>query len=329
MTITRPILLVVISIVITGFIVVYGIETLRSSKPKELSITVVLKTNNLRSEFWQTVRTGVKAASKEFDVKTEITGPLTESDTEEQIRMLNQALEKKPDAIILAASDASKLTPLVNKIRVSGVKLILIDSPIQNYTAESLITTDNVESGKKAGTALAESWSGGSFKVMTIGDAKGSTAEKERENGLKAALGNYREIENIGTFYFHGTEDDAYELVKLMLISHPDLQGIVGLNETSTLGAARAMKEVNTAGRVKLVGFDSSIYEIKLLEEGILRATIVQRPFNMGYVSIETALKALNGVKVSPSQFVDSLVITKDNMYTQENQELLFPLVEK
>ena len=101
------------------------------------------------------------------------------------------------------------------------------------------------------------------------------------------------------------------------------------MNEAATLGAVRAVKEKRWTDRIKIVGFDSSIYQIKLLEEGILQATIVQKPFNMGYLSVETAVQALNGIKVNPKVNVDAVVIRKENMYIQANQELLFPFVEK
>ncbi len=82
------------------------------------------------------------------------------------------------------------------------------------------------------------------------------------------------------------------------------------------------------AGRVKLIGFDSSIYEIQLLEEGTLKALVVQKPFNMGYLGVKTALQLVN--RDNPEQrhtYTDSTVVTRENMYTPENQKLLFPFI--
>ncbi|WP_054027598.1 substrate-binding domain-containing protein [Bacillus sp. FJAT-28004] len=325
----KSVLLAVLLAVLIGLLVVDVVDTLRLTNPRKYEIVVVLKTNNIHSDYWQMVSSGVKAAAKEFGIHIVITGPLSETDTDEQIRNLNEVLNRKPNAVILAATDAEKLAPMAKKIKESGAKLILIDSHIHHAEGERLIATDYVGAGKKIGISLAGSRNGGPVKVLAISDRKSVLAEQERDKGFNEAIASHAGFENAGTFYFDSTEDAAYELVKTLLSMIPDIQGIAGLNEKATLGAARALKEYKRMNDVKLVGFDSSIYQIKLLEEGRLQATIVQRPFNMGYLSVEMAVKVLNGIKVDPNMNMEALVITKDNMYTQQNQELLFPLVER
>jgi len=44
---------------------------------------------------------------------------------------------------------------------------------------------------------------------------------------------------------------------------------------------------------------------------------------------VKTALQVYNGESVKASIDTGSEVITKENMYTRENQKLLFPFVEK
>ncbi|MBW7461445.1 substrate-binding domain-containing protein, partial [Paenibacillus sepulcri] len=105
--------------------------------------------------------------------------------------------------------------------------------------------------------------------------------------------------------------------------------GIIGLNEPTTVGAGRAIQELKLKDRVSLIGFDSSVNEIKLLDEGVMKATVIQRPFQMGYLSVKTAVDAVRGKKVPKMIDTGSLVITKQNMYEEENQKLLFPFVNK
>jgi ribose transport system substrate-binding protein len=325
----NPVLLAVLLAVLIGLLAVHVVDTFRLMNPRKHVIAVVLKTNNIRSDYWQMVSSGVKAAAKEFNIQISMTGPLFETDTDEQIRNLNDVLAAKPDAVILAATDAVKLAPMAKKIKESGIKLILIDSLIDGAEGDSLIATNHVEAGKKIGMSLAGLRNGGPTKVLALCDSKSALSEQEREKGFKEAIASLGGVENAGTFYFDSTEDAAYEQVKKLLSLFPDVQGIAGLDEEATLGAARALKEYKRTDHVKLVGFDNSIYQVKLLEEGRLQATIVQKPFNMGYLSVETAVKDLNGIKVEPITMMEALVITKANMYTQQNQELLFPLVEK
>jgi ribose transport system substrate-binding protein len=69
--------------------------------------------------------------------------------------------------------------------------------------------------------------------------------------------------------------------------------------------------------------------EIAFLEEGVLQAIVVQKPFNMGYLAIKTAWEASNGKSVPPRIDTGAEVITPGTMFTKENQKLLFPFVEE
>src|SRR6218665_1431239 len=155
MALKKPVFLAVLLVIVIGFIVVLSVEMLHLTNQRKFEIAVVLKTNNIRSEYWQMVSAGVKAAAKEYDVNIDITSPITEIDTAGQIRILDEALQKKPDAVILAATDYDRLTASAQKIIESGIKLVLIDSPILGTDTASLIETNNIEAGKQAGLILA------------------------------------------------------------------------------------------------------------------------------------------------------------------------------
>ena len=69
--------------------------------------------------------------------------------------------------------------------------------------------------------------------------------------------------------------------------------------------------------------------QIALLEQNIIQATVIQRPFNMGYMAVQQAVRVAQGEE--PEDFVEvaCVLITRENMYTQENQKLLFPVMEQ
>ena len=54
-----------------------------------------------------------------------------------------------------------------------------------------------------------------------------------------------------------------------LIHKYPDLDLIVGTNEYSAVGAANAIKDMRLTGKIKMVGFDNSIEEVQLLEEGV------------------------------------------------------------
>lgn len=92
--------------------------------------------------------TGASVAAKEYGVNCEVTGPTAEEDIDAQIKLVEQAISQKPDAIILAAADYKKLVPVCEKVYEAGIPLIMVDSDVDFSKTRCLIGTDNYELGK-------------------------------------------------------------------------------------------------------------------------------------------------------------------------------------
>jgi ribose transport system substrate-binding protein len=308
-----------------GLITNKGYFAKTGSKP--LHIIVVLKSIDPQIEFWKIVGDGIGVAAKEFDAQVEVKGPESEFDVSGQIQMLEDSILAKPDAIVLAASDYQALVPLAEKIRKQGIPLVIIDSGINSEVANSFIATDNIAAGHKMGEMLSKLVEP-SKRIAIVSHVQGSSTAIQREQGARSGLSANFSSTIEGTYFSNGSQDRAYEITKKLLIEKPDIGGIAGLNEISTLGAAQAIKELGLKEQVMLVGFDSSVSEIKLIEEGVIQAVVIQKPFNMGYLGIKTAFEALKGQKVDKKIDTGAQVINRDNMYTVENQKLLFPFVD-
>lgn len=303
---------------------VYGYNEL--STKKKTDVIVILKTIDPSVEFWQVLIDGVHEAAQEFNANVQIWGTEKETDVDDQISLVENAIEKRPDVIVLAATDYQRLVPISEKIKKSDIKLVIVDSGIKSDAGDSVVATDNVNAGREAGEAMKDLIKGPA-QIAIISYVKDAASHIDREKGIREVIENYPDIEVLGTYNSEGSEQNAYLLAKEILQVHPDTLGIIGLNEPTTVGAGRAIQELGLKGKVQLIGFDSSFNEIKLLDEGIMKATVIQKPFQMGYLSIKTAVEVVKGKRVSKLIDTGSLLITKENMYVEENQKLLFPFV--
>ncbi|WP_239617932.1 substrate-binding domain-containing protein [Cohnella mopanensis] len=323
-----------IGLLLTGslFIILFGFFNFAPKKASDVKpkILIVTKTSDPNVEFWQALAAGTKVAAKEFGVDIEIVGPRTESDVEGQINLLNTIVNygPLPDAIILAPIDYEKMIPTIEKIIKAGIELVTIDSSVKGGLSSSAIYTDNIAAGDKAGTEAAALLSSSS-RVAIINSDRESSSLYERESGVRQAFARFPGIHIMDTYFCNGEEEKAYEITKKLLSGNDPVDGIITLNETATQGAARAVKDLGLQRGVKLVGFDSSIQGISQLEEGELQAIVVQKPFNMGYLAVKSSVKVLNKMNVDSHIDTGSEVITQANMYTDENEKLLFPFGER
>lgn len=296
---------------------------------KTVDIIVTIKAKGQMIDFWKVLITGVEDAAHEFGANVSVIGPPSETEIDVQIKQLEQAIRDKPDAIVMAATDYNRLVPMAEQIVKAGIKLITVDSSINSNDSLSFIATDNIAAGEKAGEEMAKLLPPGteSSKIAIMSFVYGTSSQMEREKGVRQWLESNTQIKVTNTYYSEGRQDKAYELTKELLSKDSSIKGIVGLNEPSTVGAGKAIKELGLSGKVKLVGFDSSVDEVKLIEGGVLQATVVQKPYNMGYLSVKTAIEAVRGQKIPKQIDTESVIINEDNMYTEQNQKLLFPFV--
>jgi ribose transport system substrate-binding protein len=112
-----------------------------------------------------------------------------------------------------------------------------------------------------------------------------------------------------------------------LLTANPNLRGVFASNRIMAQGAGQAIVENNAQDKVKLIGFDNDDKLVKLLNQGVIYALIVQDSYRMGYDGIKTALAASKGEMVP--EFVDTgvYIITKADMNYPRAQELLSPKV--
>ncbi len=314
--------LVVVAAVIVSLLAVYF------PQDDDFQITVVLKSLDEEMEFWEIVRAGIRTASQEHELSPVIVGPSREREISEQVRIMENVVAARPDGIILAASDYEALSPLVDEAIEAGIEVITIDSGVASDAPAGFIATDNLRAGEKAGRRIGE-LVGDVGRIVIVSHIEEVATAIDRERGVfrgfeAAAPGG----EVVDTVVADNVTEVAYEQTLKLLRRHPSLDGVVALNEKTTIGAARALRDANAYEAVRLVGFDHSQEEIALLEEGIIDALVVQKPFNMGYLGITNMVSSLKGETVD--RFIDtgSELIDRDNMYTPENQRLLFPFAE-
>ncbi|WP_099469630.1 substrate-binding domain-containing protein [Konateibacter massiliensis] len=289
----------------------------------QIKIIYISKVVDENNAFWFSLIEGVQIAAKEYGVDLSVRAPELESDYERQNRMIEEAIAQKPDAILLSPADNEKTLPAAKKIKEAGIKLILIDSQMSEPVEDAVIATDNVKAGRKVGQLIKNLVKEDS-KIAIVSHVEGTSTAIAREAGLREALGE-DEKKIVDVVFSDSEYDKAYEVTKELLQKHPDVDIIAGLNEYSAIGAARAVRDLNLTDSIKMIGFDSSTEEIQLLESGVFDGLVVQKAFNMGYIGLETAVKLLRGEEVAANIDSNSNIVRKDDIYTEENQKLLFP----
>lgn len=273
--------------------------------------------------FWQSVHAGAEAAAKESNVEVVWKGPAQETDYTGQINIVEDAINRRVDGIVLAPTHRDSLVPVVERAQRDGIPVAIFDSGIGTDKYVSYVATDNRQGGAQAAERLASKL-GGKGRVAILGVKAGSVSTDEREQGFQETIKQkYPGIEIVAFQY--GESDRARSLDRAadILTAHPDLDAFFASNESSTVGAVQAIKQKGLAGKVVLVGFDSSPNLVEDLKAGAIDSLVLQNPYKMGYEAVKAMVAKLDGQ--SPPRQVDTGVklLTKDNLETPEMQQLL------
>ncbi len=292
-------------------------------KAQGLRIAVVPK--GFVHEFWLTVKAGAEAAAQEHGASILWNGPNAETDVAEQISIIEDMLNQKVDALVMAACNEVALVDVVAKAHAAGIPVVTIDSGVKSDLPISYVATDNVAGARKAAEVLAK-LVGEAGPVGLIPFVQGAATSEMREQGFKDGLSAYPNVQLVATLYSQSDVAKGMAAAEDMMTAHPDLKGIFAANESGAMGAVQAIEAAGKAGQIKVVAFDSADREVEALQSGSIDALIVQNPFQMGFQGVKAAIDSIQGKPVEKRIDTGVTVVTRENMNEPEIQKLLHPL---
>ena len=286
---------------------------------------VAIVAKSTRTEFWLSVFAGAEAAATEYNIELSITGPETEEDHETQNRMVADAVADGAEALVFSAIDYENNAAAIDAAAESGVRIVAIDSNVDSGAVQTYIGTDNYAAGQMAAQAALDGVEG-QLTVGIVNYDVSSANGQERERGAVDAFeqsGRARVAAVINTL---AEAARAQADTAVMLAEHPEINVLLAFNEPTSVGAADAVEGMGLAEEVFLVGFDSNVATIDGLQDGTVDALIVQNPYAMGYLGVESAYRLLSGQGGSPEATVDTStrIVNRDNMFTMDSQKALF-----
>ena len=146
----------------------------------------------------------------------------------------------------------------------------------------------------------------------------------EREEGFRKGLGDLAK-NIVEVVYCDSQYEKSRKLTQELMEKYPNLKMVAGMNEYSSVGAARAVKAAGAKDRIQVVGVDSSQEAVQLMENGVFKGLVVQKAFKMGYIGVKETILMLRGKSYEKDVNSGCELVTPDNMYDSEIEKLLFP----
>ncbi len=286
--------------------------------------TVALVAKSTQTEFWLSVFAGAEAAATEYNLELTMVGPETEEDYETQNQMVEEAVRQGADAIVFSAIDFENNAAAIDSAAQQGVRIVAIDSNVDSDQVSTYIGTDNYAAGQMAAQAALDQVEG-PLNVGIVNYDISSANGQERERGAADLFADSGRAEIVAVINTLAEAGHAQTDTAALLARYPEINVLVAFNEPTSVGAARAVEEAGRSEDLFLVGFDSNVLTVDGLQEGSVDALIVQNPYAMGYLGVESAYKLLSG-QGGVEQTVDTStkIVDRSNLYTMDSQKALF-----
>lgn len=288
-------------------------------------IAVIVKTAN--SDFWQNVKKGANdgvAGLKGYTASFQ--GAASDTDLAGQVALVENAVNRKVAAIVLAPSDPDALIPAMKKAWEAKIPLILIDSAASKAGEayyQSFLSTDNEKAGELCAQALIDKV-GTTGKIAIMSYTAGSGSEIGRVGGFRKYIEKHSKLQVIGPFYSNSQMGTALNQTTDVLAANADLKGIFGANEPTAIGMGRALVQSGKAGKVAAIGFDGNGDLQAFVKDGTIEAIAVQSAYQMGSLGVKTAVEVIQGKKVPKFRDTGVVMVTKKNIDSPEAKNVLY-----
>jgi ribose transport system substrate-binding protein len=291
-------------------------------------INMVVKASE--SEFWQIVMDGARTAARGLGIDLVAQAPVSESEVSKQIAIFENAISTRPDALILAPTSSDPLVPPMERAVREGLPLIMIDSAANTDQYTSFLASDNVKIGTLSADCMAKALEkrkgAPAGKIACLTFLSGANSLERRKSGFLERLAEkYPDVEVLAFRDAQGKTGVSINIVQDYLTKYPDLDGIYANNQPTGEETVRALDMAGKKG-LAIVVVDAGEMEKWGLANGFVDYMIVQKPWVMGHMSVEYALKAARGEELP--RFVDTgiVAITPEMLASGEAEEFLNPV---
>jgi ribose transport system substrate-binding protein len=269
------------------------------------TIDIILK--NSDSDYWKIMRAGIVKAANNMGADEKIYIP--ERVDEDQVKILKKVLKEKPDAVIVALTNPDLAIPILQEYKKAKIPVLLVDTEADWPDQTSFIGTDNPTLGRKAGELLTSSLQPGD-KAALFGQMSNNTVNTDRMEGAKNAL-NAAGIHVVAEKMISPKNDNTNEALSTIIKEYPDLKGIFAATDELALKIIKFSAQNGL--KLQVVGSDGTIEMVDKIQDGTLMSTLSQNPYDIGYLSMENAVKACKGKSVENRINSGVDIVTKDN----------------
>jgi simple sugar transport system substrate-binding protein len=270
------------------------VSSLGAAFGKEYQMAVIPK---LRAPWFNRLEVGTKKAAQDFGVKTYMQAPAS-ADEAEQARLIQDAISRGVDAILVVPNNAQSLEPVFAQAKQAGIAVITHESPNQKNADFDIEMINNEKFGQAALELLAQGLGGKGDFVVYVGSLTVPAHNLWEYAALKLAKEKYPDLKVVADRFPVSEDQNAARQKSLeVLRTYPNVRGFLAFGSQGGPGAAQAVRDQHVEGAV-VIGTTSPNQAAQYLDDGSMTKSILWDPGEAGYAMIWLAKQVLDKKEV-------------------------------
>jgi LacI family transcriptional regulator len=219
------------------------------------------------------------------------------------------------DGLAISPYEPERFTGVIDALMERGIPVITYNNDVVDSTRLCFVGTNYYKNGKLAGEVLGKHMRGGTAVSLSCRTNYWHTYE--RLNGFREGIGQFPQISHAGPFKGLADRETAFEKMKTILETTPDISGIyiMDTQEGVISGVCEAVRQY-AANPVRIVTIDLNTECAENIKNDTVTASICQDPFSQSYYAVKHLFKYLVQGKRPGAQVYQTRldVIYKENL---------------
>jgi sugar transport system substrate-binding protein len=284
-------------------------------------------------QFFRLVEIGMKDAASKYGI--ELLEGNSDNKPDKEIQLVNTYIAKKVNAIVIAPLSATASVAALKHAYDSGIKIVIHNNALESDMVSAAVESDQRSLGTETGKAARkyiETKCGGRAKVAILA-FKSQLPEQSsaRTDGFKEEILKLPGVKIVA-------EQDAWlpemaiKKAGDIITANPDVNIIWSANEGGTVGSVMAVKNGGKQGKIAVFGTDitDQLMDFLLSDDNILQAVTGQKPYDIGYTALETAVRILKNEDFSKKTIMTGVLLSRqDSAAVRQFQRNYKELVSK
>jgi ribose transport system substrate-binding protein len=288
-----------------------------TSQAPSIRVALIMKT--LANPFFIEMENGARQAQKETGIDLQVLTASQETSIEQQIQLVENQIENKVDAIVIAPGDSKRLVPAIKKAQDSGIKVVNIDNQLDRNLLEldhakaiPFISVDNENAAYMSAKYVADMINNSTEAAIFEGIRSADNAN-QRKRGAERAFKENGNIQVVASESANWKIDEAYITAKQVFGKYPKIGLVFCANDMMAIGVIKYLQETGRK-KVLVASFDALDEAKNAIRHGQMAATVDQQAAQQGYMGVMTALKLLRNETVPEKVEVLAKLITANNL---------------